>query len=324
MMPASDQAVLGRRDAIVAALRAIVPGEGVIDSAAEMVPYESDGLMAYRQPPMVVVLPDTTEQVSQVLKYCFEQGIRVVPRGSGTSLSGGALPLADGVLLGLSKFKRIREIDFDNRVVVTEPGVTNLAVSTAVAHAGFYYAPDPSSQIACSIGGNVAENSGGVHCLKYGMTTNNVLGCELVLMTGEVVRLGGKHLDAGGYDLLGIITGSEGLLGVVTEVTVRILRKAEMARAALIGFASSEDVGECVSRIIGAGIIPGGMEMMDRPAIHAVEEFVHAGYPLDVEALLIVELDGPQAEVDHLVARVEAIAHECRAVGCKASGSEEE
>ena len=188
MMPAADQAVLNRRGEIVAALRAIVPGEGVIDSAAEMLAYESDGLTAYRQPPMVVVLPDTTEQVSQVLKYCFEQGIKVVPRGSGTSLSGGALPLADGVLLGLGKFKRIREIDFDNRVVVTEPGVTNLAISQAVAHAGFYYAPDPSSQIACSIGGNVAENSGGVHCLKYGMTTNNVLGCEIVLMSGEILR----------------------------------------------------------------------------------------------------------------------------------------
>ena len=196
MMPASDQAVLGRRDAIVAALRAIVPGEGVIDNPAEMLPYESDGLMAYRQPPMVVVLPDTTEQVSRVLKYCFEQGIKVVPRGSGTSLSGGALPLADGVLLGLGKFKRIREIDFDNRVVVTEPGVTNLAISQAVAHAGFYYAPDPSSQIACSIGGNVAENSGGVHCLKYGMTTNNVLGCEIVLISGEIIRIGGKSAES--------------------------------------------------------------------------------------------------------------------------------
>src|SRR5246127_3074621 len=176
-MPAPDQSVLARRERIVKDLRAIVPGEGVIDSAAEMIPYESDGLMAYRQPPMVVVLPDTTEQVSQVLKYCFEQGIKVVPRGSGTSLSGGALPLADGVLLGLGKFKSIREIDFDNRVVVTEPRATNLAISQAVAHAGFYYAPDPSSQIACSIGGNVAENSGGVHCLKCGMTTNSVLGC---------------------------------------------------------------------------------------------------------------------------------------------------
>src|SRR3954466_10748193 len=254
LMPASDQAVLGRRDRIVADLRAIVPGEGVIDSAAEMTPYESDGLMAYRQPPMVVVLPDTTEQVSRVLKYCFEQGIKVVPRGSGTSLSGGALPLADAVLLGLGKFKRIREIDFDNRAVVTEPGVTNLAISQAVAHAGFYYAPDPSSQIACSIGGNVAENSGGVHCLKYGMTTNNLLGCEIVLINGEIVRLGGRHLDSGGYDLLGIVTGSEGLLGVVTEVTVRLLKKAECALAMLIGFSSSEDGGACVARIIGAGI----------------------------------------------------------------------
>jgi glycolate oxidase len=323
-MPEADRDVLGRRDAIVAALRAIVPGEGVIAAEREMRPYESDGLTAYRALPMVVVLPETTAQVSRVLAYCHAEGIKVVPRGAGTSLSGGALPLTDGVLLGMAKFNRIREVDFDNRVVVAESGVTNLAVTQAVEHAGFYYAPDPSSQIACTVGGNVAENSGGVHCLKYGMTTNNVLGCELVLMTGEVVRLGGKHLDAGGYDLIGIITGSEGLLGVVTEITVRILRKPECARAVLVGFASSEDAGECVSRIIGAGIIPGGMEMMDRPAIHAVEEFVHAGYPLDVEALLIVELDGPQAEVDHLIVRVEAIASECRAVSCKVSASEEE
>src|SRR5438309_4679813 len=324
MMPASDQAVLARRAEIAAALRAIVPGEGVVDSAAEMRAYESDGLTAYRQPPMVVVLPETTEQVSLILKYCAGQGIKVVPRGSGTSLSGGALPLADGVLLGVGESKRIREIDFDNRVVVTEPGVTNLAITQAVAHAGFYYAPDPSSQIACTIGGNVAENSGGVHCLKYGMTSNNVLGCEIVLMNGEIVRIGGKHLDPGGYDLLGIINGSEGLLGVVTEVTVRILKKPECARALLVGFASSEDAGECVGKIIGAGIIPGGMEMMDKPAIHAAEEFVHAGYPLDVEALLIVELDGPQAEVDHLLGRVEAIAQDCRAASCRSSASEEE
>jgi len=323
-MPDPDAAVLARRNRIVAALRAIVPGEGVIAAERAMRPYESDGLTAYRMLPMVVVLPETTGQVSKVLRYCHRHGIKVVPRGAGTSLSGGALPLTDGVLLGMAKFNRIRAIDYDNRVVVAEPGVTNLAVSQAVEHAGFYYAPDPSSQIACTIGGNVAENSGGVHCLKYGMTANNVLGCELVLMTGEVVRIGGRHLDAGGYDLLGVINGSEGLLGVVTEITVRILRKPETARAVLIGFPSSEDAGECVSRIIGAGIIPGGMEMMDKPAIHATEEFVHAGYPLDVEALLIVELDGPQAEVDHLVARVEAIARECKAVTCKVSASEQE
>jgi len=323
-MPAADAAVLARRERIVAALRAIVPGEGVIATEREMRPYESDGLTAYRQLPMVVVLPETTEQVSRVLAYCHAEGVKVVPRGAGTSLSGGALPLTDGVLLGMGKFKRIRELDFANRVAVVEPGVTNLAVSQAVEHMGFYYAPDPSSQIACTIGGNVAENSGGVHCLKYGMTTNNLLGCEIVLMTGEVLRIGGKYLDAGGYDLLGIVTGSEGLLGVVTEITVRILKKPECARAVLVGFGSSEDAGACVSRIIAAGIIPGGMEMMDKPAIHAVEEFVHAGYPLDVEALLIVEVDGPQAEVDHLIARVEAIARDCRATTCRVSNSEEE
>jgi glycolate oxidase len=323
-MPETDAAVLARRAKIVAGLRNLVPGEGVIAGEQEMRPYETDGLTAYRQLPMVVVLPETTAQVSQVLNYCHEQGIKVVPRGAGTSLSGGALPLADGVLLGMAKFNRIREIDFANRVAVVEPGVTNLAVSDAVAHQGFYYAPDPSSQIACTIGGNIAENSGGVHCLKYGMTTNNVLGCEIVLMNGEVLRIGGKHLDSAGYDLLGIITGSEGLLGVVTEVTVRILKKPETARALLVGFPSSEDAGECVSRIIGAGIIPGGMEMMDRPAIKAAEEFVHAGYPLDVEALLIVELDGPAAEVDHLIARVEQIARDCNAGECRVSNSEEE
>jgi glycolate oxidase len=230
-MPEPDAAVLARRAEIVRDLVAIVPGEGVIAHEREMRPYESDGLTAYRQLPFVVVLPETTEQVSQVLRYCHAHGIRVVPRGAGTSLSGGALPLADGVLLGMGKFNRVREIDYENRVVVVEPGVTNLAISQAVAQEGFYYAPDPSSQIACTIGGNIAENSGGVHCLKYGMTTNNVLGCEMVLITGEVIRFGGKHLDSEGYDLLGIITGSEGLLGVVTEVTVRILKKPETARA---------------------------------------------------------------------------------------------
>src|SRR5213075_506699 len=279
---------------------------------------------AYHQPPLIVVLPSTVAEVAAVLRYCRDQGIKVVPRGAGTSLSGGALPLADGVLLGMGKFNRIRDIDFDNRAAVVEPGVTNLAISQAVAHEGFYYAPDPSSQIACTIGGNIAENSGGVHCLKYGMTTNNVLGCEIVLITGEVIRIGGKHLDAEGYDLLGIITGSEGLLGVVTEVTVRLLKKPETARAVLVGFPSSEDAGECVSRIIGAGIIPGGMEMMDKPAIHATEEFVHAGYPLDVEALLIVELDGPAAEVDHLIERVAEIAKACRSTTLRVSNSEDE
>jgi glycolate oxidase len=259
-----------------------------------------------------------------VLKYAHENDIKVVPRGAGTSLSGGALPLADGILLGMAKFNRVLEIDYENRCAVVQPGVTNLAITRAVEHKGFYYAPDPSSQIACTIGGNVAENSGGVHCLKYGLTANNVLGIEMVLITGEVIRLGGKHLDSGGYDLLGVMTGSEGLLGVVTEVTVRILQKPETARAVLVGFPSSEDAGQCVADIISAGIIPGGMEMMDRPAIRAAEDFVKAGYPLDVEALLIVELDGPQVEVDHLIGRVTEIATANRSMTLRVSASEEE
>src|SRR5712692_9878481 len=238
-MPVPDEGVLKRRREIVRALRTMVPAEGVIDTEREMRPYQSDGLTAYRQLPMVVVLPHTTDHVTRVLRYCHQNGIKVVPRGAGTSLSGGALPLVDGVLLGMAKFNRILEVDVANRVAVVESGVTNLAITQAVEHEGFYYAPDPSSQIACTIGGNVAENSGGVHCLKYGMTTNNVLGCELVLMSGEIVRIGGKHLDAGGYDLLGVITGSEGVLGVITEVTVRILRTPECARAMLVGFDKS-------------------------------------------------------------------------------------
>ncbi len=323
-MPEPDSSIIARRDGIAAALRAIVPGEGVIVDEDELRPYESDGLTAYRQSPLVVVLPETTEQVSRVLRYCNENGIKVVPRGAGTSLSGGALPLQDGVLLGLGKFKKILDIDFDNRCAVVEPGVTNLAISDAVAEEGFYYAPDPSSQIACTIGGNIAENSGGVHCLKYGLTTNNVLGLEIVLIDGEVLRIGGKHLDAEGYDLMGLLTGSEGLLGVVTEVTVRLLRKPETARAVLVGFPSSEAAGDCVAGIIGDGIIPGGMEMMDRPAIHAAEDFVHAGYPLDVEALLIIELDGPEREVDYLIERVEEIAKANQALTVRVSQDEEE
>ena len=323
-MPVPDGAVLSRRGEIVAALRAIVPGEGVISDPASLRAYESDGLTAYRQVPLVVVLPETTAQVSEILRWCNQAGVKVVPRGSGTSLSGGALPLEDGVLLGLSKFNRVLDIDYDSRVAVVQPGVTNLAITRAVEDRGFYYAPDPSSQIACSIGGNVAENSGGVHCLKYGLTTNNVLGVEMVMMDGEVVRLGGQHLDPAGLDLLGIVVGSEGLLGVVTEVTVRLLPKPQTARALLLGFDTIERAGQCVADVIAAGIIPAGMEMMDRPAIHAAEAFVHAGYPLDVEALLIVELDGPHAECDYLVEQVAKIASANGAVTSRVSTSEEE
>jgi glycolate oxidase len=323
-MPDPDRDVLSRRGEIIAALRRIVPGEGVIAEEEELRAYECDGLTAYRQLPMIVVLPETVQQVSDILKYCHGSGIKIVPRGAGTSLSGGALPLEDGITLGLGKFNRILDIDYANRCITAQPGVTNLAITQAVQADGFYYAPDPSSQIACSVGGNVAENSGGVHCLKYGLTANNLLGIEMVLMDGEIVRLGGKHLDAGGYDLLGIVTGSEGLLGVITEVTVRILRSPETARALLIGFPSSESAGNCVAEIIGAGIIPGGMEMMDKPAIHAAEAFVNAGYPLEAEALLIVELDGPEVEVDELIGRVEKIARENQAESIRVSTSEDE
>ena len=323
-IPAPDDAVLQRRAEIVEVLRQIVPGEGVIVSEAERRAYESDGLTAYRQLPMVVVLPSHVDQVAAVLRYCQKKAVKIVPRGAGTSLSGGALPLADGVLLGMAKFNRILNVDYDNRCVVAQPGVTNLAITKTVENAGFYYAPDPSSQIACTIGGNVAENSGGVHCLKHGVTTNNILGIEMVLMDGEVIRLGGKHLDAGGYDLLGVMTGSEGLLGVVTEVTVRILPKPTTARALLIGFATTEDAGKCVAAVIAAGIIPSGMEMMDRPAIHAAEAFVNVGYPLDVEALLIVELDGPAAEVEHLINNVETIAGAHHATEIRLSRNEAE
>jgi len=323
-MPELDQQVLARREGIIGALRRIVPGEGVIDSPRELVPYESDGLTAYRQTPMVVVLPETTAQVAAILSYCRAEGIKVVPRGSGTSLSGGALPLGDAVLLGMARFNQVLEIDYEDRIVVVQPGVTNLAITRAVEGEGYYYAPDPSSQIACSIGGNVAENSGGVHCLKYGLTTNNVLGVELVTMEGEVLRIGGRALDAAGLDLLGVVVGSEGLLGVVTEVTVRILPKPEHAAALLIGFASVEAAGQAVADTIASGIIPAGMEMMDRPAIHAAEAFVQVGYPLDVEALLIVELDGPAAECAHLVEEVAAIAERNGAVTMRTSRDETE
>jgi len=321
-MPAPDPSLIARKGEIVRALRKIVPGEGVVAEAAGLVPFESDGLSAYRQTPIAVVLPETTQQVSEILAWCHANGVKVVPRGAGTSLSGGALPLADGVVLGLSKFNRVLEVDYANRCAVVQPGVTNLGVTAAVEAQGFYYAPDPSSQIACTIGGNVAENSGGVHCLKYGLTTNNLLGCELVLMSGEVVRLGGKAMDAEGYDLLGLVTGSEGLLGVVTEVTVRILPKPETAKALLLGYPTVDGAAATVGDIIAAGVIPAGLEMMDNPAIRAAEAFVGVGYPVDAAALLIVELDGPEAECAELVGHVRMLAAERGANFVKTSETE--
>ncbi len=270
------------------------------------------------------MLPETTEEVSKVLKYCYDHNIKVVPRGAGTGLSGAALPLKDSVLVGLGKFNKILEIDFENRCVVTQPGVTNLAITGAVQHEGFYYAPDPSSQLACSIGGNISTNAGGVHSLKYGVTTNNVLGVEMVLIDGTIIRLGGKNLDSEGYDLLGIVTGSEGLLGVITEITVKILKKPQSVRAVLIGFNTNDDAGNCVADIISAGIIPAGMEIMDKPLIIATDNFAKAGYPRNVEILLIVELDGTESEVGTLIGRVLEIAKKNNASYNRASESDEE
>ena len=322
-MPTPDIDILVRRDEIVTALRSIAPN-GVITDPVTLRAYECDGFTAHKQIPMIAVLPETTAQVAAILRYCFLAGVKVVPRGAGTSLSGGALPLGDGVLLGMARFNRIVSVDYELGIAVVQPGVTNLAITRAVEAQGFYYAPDPSSQIACTIGGNVAENSGGVHCLKYGLTTNNVLGVELVLMDGEVVRLGGNELEARGLDLLGVIVGSEGLLGVVTEVTVRLLRAPQCSRAMLIGFPTVESGAQCVADVIAAGIIPAGMEMMDRPAIHAAEAFVHAGYPLDVQALLIIEVDGPEEECDYLADEIMAIAKRNAAGDVRVSHSEAE
>lgn len=321
-LPDVDPDILNRRAEIVAGLARIT--DRVIDDEASLRAYECDGLTAYRQVPMVVALPQTTGEVARILRFCRDHGVKVVPRGAGTSLSGGALPLGDGVLLGLARFDRILDIDYANRTATVQPGVTNLRISEAVASKGFYYAPDPSSQIACTIGGNVAENSGGVHCLKYGLTTNNVLGLECVTIDGEILRIGGKHLDCAGYDLLGVLTGSEGLLAVVTEVTVRILPKPEVARAVMFGFDSNREAGACVAAIIASGIVPAGLEMMDRPAIHAAEAFVGAGYPLDVEAVLIAELDGSAAECAELLDRVVTIARASGTRFVRVSETEEE
>ena len=323
-MPRPDPKALARRSELIKELRRFLPPEDIIADQASLRAYECDGLTAYKQRPMLVALPETTQQVSQILRICSDLGVKIVPRGAGTSLSGGALPVADGLMIGLAKFNQILEIDYHNRCAVVQSGVTNLAISEAVRRHGFYYAPDPSSQIACTIGGNVAENSGGVHCLKYGLTTHNILGLECVVPDGRVIRLGGKALDSAGYDLIGVLTGSEGLLAVITEVIVRILPKPETARAMLIGFSSSEEAGNCVASIISSGIIPAGMEMMDRPAINAAEDFIEAGYPREAEALLIVELDGPKIEVDFLISRVEKLAAAAGADTVRISNSDEE
>jgi len=323
-LPAPKQDVLDRRDVIVAGLRRLVSAEAVIAEPLRLKPYETDGLAIYRQPPLAVVLPETTEQVAAVLRFCHANGVRVVPRGAGTSLSGGALPLADSVVIGLARMNRILDIDFADRLAVVQAGVTNLAITGAVADRGFFYAPDPSSQLACMIGGNVNMNSGGAHCLKYGVTANNLLGLRVVTIEGEVLDIGGTHLDAAGYDWLGLLTGSEGMLAVVTEVTVRILRAAEGQRAMPAGFASNEVAGACVAAIIGSGIIPVALEFMDRPAIHACEAFAQANYPLDAEAMLIIEVEGCTAEQDALLGKLADICREFGATSLRVAATAEE
>lgn len=323
-MPKPEQEILDNRDRLIEALRDILPTDNIKAEESERRAYECDGLIMYRQLPLVVVLPETVDEVCKIMALANELKVKVVPRGAGTSLSGGALPLEDGILLAMGKFNRILETDFANRCIRVQPGVSNLAVTKAVEHKGFYYAPDPSSQIACSIGGNVSENAGGVHCLKYGLTTNNILGLEVVLMDGEVVRLGGKHLDSELYDLMGLMTGSEGLLGVITEVTLRILQKPQCARALLLGFANVESGGDLVADVIARGVIPGGMEMMDKASIAAAENFQPCGYPMDAESLVIVELDGTRAEVDHRIEQVTRLARARGATTITASASDEQ
>ncbi|WGW04422.1 FAD-linked oxidase C-terminal domain-containing protein [Tropicibacter oceani] len=307
-MPEPDARILARKARIVDRLRSVLPADAVIDDIAETRAYECDALTAYRCPPLVAVLPSSTKEVSDVLRICHEEGVPVVPRGSGTSLAGGALPTADSVILGVARMNEVLETDYDNRFIRVQTGRTNLSVTGAVEEEDFFYAPDPSSQLACAIAGNIAMNSGGAHCLKYGVTTNNLLGVTMVQMDGTVVEIGGAHLDSGGLDLLGVICGSEGQLGVVTEATLRILRKPEGARPVLIGYDSNEVAGACVSDIIKAGVLPVAIEFMDAPCIRATEDFAKAGYP-DCEALLIVEVEGSPAEIDEQLAKIKDIAN---------------
>jgi glycolate oxidase len=321
--PEPDARTLARRDDILAGLGKLVHPEALVSSLDERRAFETDGLTAYRRVPLAVVLPSSTAEVAAVLRFCGEQGVKVVPRGAGTSLAGGAIPQEDAVVVGVSKMARVLDIDFQNRTARVEAGITNLAISAAVAHEGFFYAPDPSSQLACTIAGNIAMNSGGAHCLKYGVTTNNVLGVTLALMDGSTVEIGGDGLDSGGLDLLGLVVGSEGQLGIVTEATVRILRAAEGARPALLGFGSAEAAGQCVAAIIGEGLVPVALEYMDRPAIRITEAFAHAGYP-DVEAMLIVEVEGSDFEIDEQLRRIVALAERFGVEAVKVSTSEAE
>jgi glycolate oxidase len=309
---------------VAQALRAFLPERCVLWQEEDTRPYECDGLTAYRRLPMVVALPETDEQVQRVLRTCHSLGVPVVPRGAGTGLSGGALPPGDGVLLSLAKFMRVVRVDPLARIAVVQPGVRNAAISDVVAPFGLYYAPDPSSQIACSIGGNVAENSGGVHCLKYGLTVHNVLRLRGYTIEGEAVDFGSEALDAPGYDLLALAIGSEGLLAVTTEVTVKLLPRPETARVVMASFDDLEKAGDAVAAVIAAGIIPAGLEMMDKPATLAVEQFAHAGYDLEAAAILLCESDGSAAEVEDEIARVQEVFTRCGATRTSVSRDEAE
>lgn len=322
-MPRPNPDVLARKQSVLAQLQRILPDDAIIHEPSETRAYECDALTAYRCPPMLVVLPSSTQEVSDVLRICHDEGVPVVPRGSGTSLAGGALPTADCVILGVARMNEVLETDYDNRFIRVQTGRTNLSVTGAVEEEDFFYAPDPSSQLACAIAGNIAMNSGGAHCLKYGVTTNNLMGVRMVLMDGSVVDIGGAHLDSGGLDLLGLICGSEGQLGVVTEATLRILRKPEGARPVLMGFDDNEVAGQCVSDIIKSGILPVAIEFMDTLCIKACENFAHAGYP-DCTALLIVEVEGSDAEIDAQLSKIIEIAKRHDPVELRESQSPEE
>lgn len=320
-----DSSVLARRGKIVSRLRRLVQNKtSVIADEDGRRAFESDALTAYRTMPLAVVLPETTEEVSDVMKFCHDDGLRVIARGAGTSLSGGALPVEDSIVVGVSRMNGVLDLNYENRTARVQTGITNIGISNAVSGAGFFYAPDPSSQLACTLAGNLGMNSGGAHCLKYGVTTNNVLGIKFVLADGEIIEIGGDYLDAAGYDLLGLIIGSEGQFGIATEATVRILRSAEGARPMLLGFGSNEAAGACVDSIIGSGIIPVALEFMDKPAIHVCENFAKAGYPLDVEALLIVEVEGSDDEIDDLLGRIAQIAEEHEPLVARVSQSPEQ
>jgi glycolate oxidase len=322
-MPTPSATVLQKKDHIVSRLKGVLDAASIISDPNETRAYECDALTAYRCNPMLAVLPETTAQVSDVLRICYEEGVPVVPRGAGTSLAGGAMPTADSVILGVAKLNDVLETDYENRLIRVQSGRTNLSVSGAVEEDGFFYAPDPSSQLACAIAGNIGMNSGGAHCLKYGVTTNNLLGVTMVMMDGEIVEIGGGHLDAAGLDLLGVVCGSEGQLGVVTEATLRILHKPVAARPVLIAFDENEVAGACVADIIKAGVLPVAIEFMDRLCIETSEKFANAGYP-DAEALLIVEVEGSDVEIEEQLSKIIAIAKRHNPIELRESKSDEE